>query len=193
MTALPSATTPAARTSPRRFLAVLRLARRECGNCESFSLVDGQHTLSKIEHFEEVMRHVSPMQIGRADPIGLLEREREAISPRFIAIEIETTPLYSRLRASQEMLDSLAGSAADVAQLKGMIAELDTELAPLASERDAIVAKHPRLLEIEKEIDAIRDERRARVATPEEQWKNYGACHKKNQLFFNGDRQKCWS
>lgn len=190
MTALPA--TPL-RPSPKRWLARVGLAKRECGNCKSFDHASGQLTLSRLEHFDEVMRHVSPTQIGRADPIGVLEREREKISPRFIAIEIETTPLWSRRRAVQEQLESGGASEKEKATLTAMLAEVDEELAPFRAERATIVEAHPRLLEIEKEIDAIYAEKRAHVARPEERWTNYGACNTHKRLYFCGDKCPSWS
>jgi hypothetical protein len=190
MTALPSVPL---RPSPKRWLARFGLVKRECGNCKSFDHASGQLTLSKIEHFDEVMRHVSPMQIGRADPVGVLEREREKISPRFVAIEIETTPLWSRRRAVQEQLASGGASMPEVETLQKMLAEVDAELAPFRAERETIVAEHPRLLKIEEEIDAIQNERRAHVASPAERWTNYGACNTHSRLYFCGDVCKEWS
>lgn len=172
------------RPSPRRWLAVLHLAKRECGNCKAFSQPRGQLTLLRIRHFDEVMRHVSPMQIGRANPQRALEAEREKISKRYIELEMELPPLLSRR-------DALRGVGDDDPAALPELREVEAELAPLEREHAEIRAANPRLVEIEKELEELRAS--SGVVQPEEQWVNYGACDTHRRLVYCGSVCGRWA
>ena len=159
------------RSSPKRWLAVLHLAPRECGNCKHFDRKMGQLSLSRIKHFGQVMQHVSPMEIGRPDPVGVLVRKQHALSP---ALE----ELHEQLRTLETQIQYSSDKDATV-KLVHERAAVETGIKKLLDESPALWA-------LEREIDEIEAKRESHVTGPEELWINYGQCNALKQIVFSG-------
>ena len=170
------------RQSPKRFLAVLRLAPRECGNCKWWDQPMGQLSLARIHHFPQVMQHVSPMQIGRPDPIGVLVRKQHELSPALEELHEKLRQLETQIRYSDDK-ERTVKLVHDRALLEANIAE--------------VLASSVELAALEAEIEELEEKQEHHVTQPEELWINYGQCNALKRITYSGwnckDAEKKWA
>lgn len=159
------------RISPKRWLAVLHLAKRECGNCSSFDRAMGQLSLARIKHFAQVMRHVPPTEIGRPDPMGVLVRKQHKLSPALEELHDKLRELETQIEHSHE---------------RERTTQLAHERAAVEASIGKIFAENAELADLERQIEALENSRESHVTQPEELWVNYGQCNALKKIVYSG-------